>query len=94
MPVINGGLVKQGPGTLVLSGANTYAGDTAVEAGKLRLPGKLLANAADVYLTTGALLDLTFTGSPDVIDSLFIDGVSMAAGDWGRSAPRPSSPAR
>jgi autotransporter-associated beta strand protein len=84
VPVTNGGLIKDGPGTLALSGLNTYAGDTAVEAGTLRLASASLANAADLYLTTGSLLDLTFAaGTPDVIDSLFIDGVSQQAGVWG-----------
>ena len=84
VPVINGGLTKAGLGTLALSGANTYAGDTALEAGTLRLAGANLSNAADVYLTTGGLLDLTFSaGTPDVIDSLFVDGLSQQAGVWG-----------
>jgi hypothetical protein len=35
-------------------------------------------------LTSGSLLDLNFSaGTPDVIDSLFIDGVSQLAGTWG-----------
>jgi autotransporter-associated beta strand protein len=84
VPIINGGLIKSGPGAMALTAANTYAGDTAVQAGSLRLATTSLANAADVYLTTGATLDLTFgAGVPDVIDSLFIDGVSQPAGIWG-----------
>ena len=84
VPIINGGLTKAGAGTLAMSGANTYTGDTAVEAGRLRLSSPVLANAADMYLTTGSLLDLTFpSGTPDMIDSLFIDGVSKEAGLWG-----------
>jgi hypothetical protein len=43
----------------------------------------LLANAADLYLATGAFINLNFTSGPDVIDSLFIDGVSQPAGIWG-----------
>ncbi len=81
-PVINGALAKQGAGVLALTGSNAYAGDTAVEAGTLRIGSPFLANAADVYLSTGALLDLNFVGA-DVIDSLFIDGVSQSAGIWG-----------
>jgi autotransporter-associated beta strand protein len=84
VPIVNGGVTKTGAGTLALSGVNAYGGDTAVEAGTLRLATASLANAADVHLSTGALLDLSFaTGTPDEIDSLFIDGVSQPAGVWG-----------
>ena len=83
VPVINGALTKTGAGTLALNGASSYAGDTTVQAGKLSLGNAILANAADVYLATGATLDLIFGGAPDIIDSLFIDGVSKAVGTWG-----------
>ena len=83
VPVANGGLTKTGAGTLALSGANTYSGDTTVLAGKLSLASAFLANSADVLLSTGATLDLGFAGNPDVIDSLFVDGVSQLAGLWG-----------
>jgi autotransporter-associated beta strand protein len=82
VPVTNGGLTKAGAGVLALTGANTYAGDTSVTSGTLRLSSATLANGADVYLAAGTTLDLTFGGA-DVIDSLFIDGVSMAVGVWG-----------
>lgn len=82
VPVLNGGLVKTGAGALALTGANAYAGDTAVEQGSLALGTPFLANGADVKLLTGATLGLNFAGT-DVIDSLFIDGVSQAAGVWG-----------
>lgn len=83
VPVINGALTKRGAGTLALSGANSYAGDTIVEAGRLRIANPFLANGADVYLQEGATLDLNFSGNSDVIDSLFFDGISQAAGVWG-----------
>ncbi|MBX3426135.1 MAG: autotransporter-associated beta strand repeat-containing protein [Pirellulales bacterium] len=81
-PVINGGLTKTGAGTLALTGANTYAGDTAVHAGTLRTTTPYLANSADVYLTSGATLDLNFAGT-DLIRSFYIDGAPQAAGTWG-----------
>ena len=82
VPLSNGGLTKTGTGALALTGANTYGGDTAVEQGSLSLSTPFLANAADVKLFTGASLGLNFAGI-DVIDSLFVDGVSQAVGTWG-----------
>jgi len=77
-----GKLMKSGAGTLVLSAVNSYSGDTTVNAGRLSLNNQFLADAADVYLT-GGTLDLKFSGAADVIDSLFINGVSQRAGTWG-----------
>jgi autotransporter-associated beta strand protein len=82
VPVSNGGLIKTGAGALALTGSNTYAGDTVVEQGSLSLTTSFLANSADVKLLTGASLDLGFAGA-DLIDALFIDGVSQSVGTWG-----------
>ena len=61
-------LCKIGSGTLTLSGANTYTGDTVVQNGTLSLSptvaGGYLADTADVKLYTGGILDLN-TGSTD-----------------------------
>jgi autotransporter-associated beta strand protein len=78
-----GGIIKSGAGTLALTGAISYTGDTIVEEGALRIHQPSLADTADVYLSTGAFLNLNFTSGPDVIDSLFIDGASQPAGIWG-----------
>jgi autotransporter-associated beta strand protein len=83
VPVINGGLTKTGAGKLVLGGTTSYDGDTVVEQGALGLATAWLSNTSDVYLSTGAALELGFSGSPDVIDSLFIDGISQPVGVWG-----------
>ena len=82
VPIVNGGLTKTGAGTLSLTGANTYAGDTTVEQGTLSIGTAYLADGANVNLLTGATLNLNFAGT-DVIDSLFIDGASQAVGTWG-----------
>ena len=75
-------LTKGGAGKLTLSANNSYTGDTSVEAGVLSITTAYLADAADVYLTTGAVLDLAFSGT-DTIDQLFIDGIGQLSGTWG-----------
>lgn len=82
VPIVSGGLTKTGPGVLALTGANSYLSDTAVEQGTLSISTPFLADDADVKLLTGGVLDLNF-GGIDLIDSLFIDGVSQAIGTWG-----------
>jgi hypothetical protein len=79
----SGGLIKSGGGTLTLTGANTYAGSTSVTAGTLSINSAFLADGSDVLLTTGSIFDLNFTGSPDTIGALYIDGVAQATGTWG-----------
>ena len=88
VPVVGTGLTKTGAGTLALNGLNNYNGDTVVQAGKLSVtsPNGLnqqFDNEWDIHLSTGAMLDLQFTGAADMISSLFIDGVSQPAGIWG-----------
>ena len=83
VPIANGSLAKTGEGTLALVGSSIYSGDTIVQAGTLSLGDSLLEDTSDVYLEAGATIDLDFSGSPDMIDSLFLDGISLAAGTWG-----------
>ena len=79
-----GGLTKLNTGTLTLSGANTYTGDTTVHLGTLSLVGPYLADASDVALGNTATLDLQFAAT-DTVDKLFINGVQQADGTWGAS---------
>ncbi len=52
-----GGITKTGEGTLVLSGENTYTGDTHINAGRLKLEGHspLDPSAGDVYISNATL---------------------------------------
>jgi autotransporter-associated beta strand protein len=88
VPIVGAGLTKTGPGTLELNGLNNYNGDTIVQAGRLSVTSpdglnQQFDNEWDIYLTTGAILDLKFTGSPDTIGALYFDGTSQPAGIWG-----------
>lgn len=85
-------LVMNGSGrTQTLSGTNTYSGDTTVNAGTLTLsnaPDPLNANAANdastiTIASTGATLDLTFTGT-DKVDKLVIGSTQQANGVYGK----------
>ena len=76
------GITKTDPGKWVLTGSNTYTGNTVVEEGTLSISNDFLADTGDVWLTSGATFNLNFSDI-DVIDSLFIDDMSQAIGTWG-----------
>lgn len=66
-------VVKNGPGKWILSGANTYTGNTTINDGTLSLTSAYLDNASAVTIESGAKLNLNYTGN-DVIGSLEING--------------------
>ncbi len=74
-------LLKTGAGTWVLSGANTYTGDTTINAGTLRLgAGNVLADVSDVNLT-GATAIFDVNGQTDTVGSIAgIAGSTIALG--------------
>lgn len=62
-----GAMVKQGSGTLTLTGNNSYTGTTRVDSGTLALgAGTSIASSAGVGLAAGATLDLSAAGNQSV----------------------------
>lgn len=81
-----GGVVaveKTGAGKWILSGANTYTGDTTVGEGILSLTSAFLDDDAAVNIDTGGILDLDTSGATDVVESLLLNGTEQEAGLWG-----------
>ena len=77
-----GGLIKQGTGTLMLNGTNTYSGDTMVGAGTLAVDGDSLLDAGKLVIEAGAVVDVIGT---EVVGSLFFGSAEQASGTWGAS---------
>ncbi|MCX6873871.1 MAG: HYR domain-containing protein [Verrucomicrobia bacterium] len=78
----SGTVIKNGIGTLTLTEANTYTGNTTVSAGTLALVNAYLDDASTVTIATGAKLNLTFAGT-DTVHKLIIGGVQMPVGTYG-----------
>lgn len=76
-------LVKMGVGRLNLTGTNTNTGETFVKAGTLALNGTSIADTARLQLKNSAVVELV---ADETVDTLYIDGVPMAAGTYGSSS--------
>ncbi|WP_447790705.1 autotransporter domain-containing protein [Pseudomonas farris] len=80
----HGGLTKQGIGTLVLTGANTYAGPTMVNQGRLAINGSLLSavtvNDSGILGGNGSIAALTAKSGGTVAPGNSI-GTLQVAGD-------------
>jgi autotransporter-associated beta strand protein len=74
-----GGLSKVGAGTLILSAANDYTGNTAVYAGILSLAQPDLYDGSSVSVAPNAVLNLTYSGS-DIVRSLTLGGIQEPPG--------------
>jgi len=78
-------LIKEGTGTLVLTGANTHTG-TVVNAGTLSLgngtSSSSLYDFSTLSVASGAKVNLNYTGS-DAVFYLNLGGSPAAAGTWG-----------
>jgi fibronectin-binding autotransporter adhesin len=85
-------LTKVGAGTLTLDNmvdpnlADTitlYSGDTRVQGGTLSIAQDYLANASDVFISAGAVLNLNTGGLTDIIDSLYLGNTPQIPGTYG-----------
>jgi autotransporter-associated beta strand protein len=76
----NGGLTVAGGGTLELSGANTYTGDTTVNAGTLQLD-QTGSTLGAIRLANGALLNLNLSGNYYTAH-FYTNGVALPGGTY------------
>ncbi len=84
----SGGLTKQGAGTLTLSGANTYTGNTTVNGGTLSLTQPTLSTNSTVTIASGAVLQLAFAAvQTNTVAALVLNGASQKAGVYDSSTP-------
>ncbi|MCU0747973.1 MAG: autotransporter-associated beta strand repeat-containing protein [Akkermansiaceae bacterium] len=78
-----GGITKAGAGTLTLSAANTYAGNTTVTGGTLVLGADNISNdASRVTLGSAGILKLDYAGT-DTVQRLYVNGNRMPNGVYG-----------
>ena len=72
-------ITKKGPGSLTLSGTNTYTGTTTVSEGSLLVNGKALADASSLVVEGGVVIP----SGTETVGRLFFGATQQKAGTWG-----------
>jgi autotransporter-associated beta strand protein len=80
-PITNGGLTKNGAGTMRLSGANTFSGPVTVNAGVLRSNNAAGFSSSSAIIVNGGSLELN--GITDTVASLAGTGGAISQGAAG-----------
>ena len=75
------GITKVGAGTLALSGANTYPGDTIVRAGTLAVNGSSIADTGKLVID-GGIADVAASAN-ETVSTLYFGATQQAAGTYG-----------
>lgn len=83
-----GSLIKVGSGTLTLTGANSYTGNTTVNAGTLELAQPTLALGSTVSVSSGATLRLNFA-TTNRVAALVLNGVNKPVGVYNSTTGAP-----
>jgi len=81
VPIINGGLTKNGAGTMRLTGANTIAGPVTVNAGVLRSNNAAGFSSSSAITVNGGTLEMN--GVTDTVASLEGSGGAVTQGAAG-----------
>jgi autotransporter-associated beta strand protein len=84
----DGGLTKLGAGTLVLTAANTWNGNTTVQVGTLEVALATLATNSTVSISNGAVLQLDFAGT-NAVAALVLNGMLQPPGLYNSSTASP-----
>jgi uncharacterized repeat protein (TIGR02543 family) len=80
---VTGVIQNSATSRLLLTGTNTYTGDTVVSAGILAVNGNALPNSGKLAIDGGKVEP---SGGTEAVGTLFLNGVQQAAGTWGSTA--------
>jgi fibronectin-binding autotransporter adhesin len=82
------GLTKAGAGTLLLTAANTYTGNTTVNGGILEVGQATLATNSTITVASGAILQMDFAVT-NTVNNLVLNGARQPAGVYSTTTSSP-----